>query len=210
MSRSAVFASGALALLLSLVSSAPCAAPLAAQETSAAEARAVPPASAAPTDEEVDRFMGWMGLVDAIPVIVRSQFEKTPALQKATAAQQACVTKILVPPMQAALRVNFRELLGNRDNYLGWEAFSATAGGKRMFAQVRAQVQTKLEGGAAPAKTAGAEDMSEEEMRDIMQFMLSPAAGILSKPFPDIDPPRAMLEALAEEVKTQCGLDVPV
>jgi hypothetical protein len=207
MSRSAFFSRGALALLLSLMS----AAPVAAQETpSAAEARPVAPASAALTDEDVDRFMGWMGLVDAIPVIVRSQFERTPALQKATDAQQACVTKILVPPMQAALRVNFRELLGNRDNYLGWEAFSSTAGGKRMFEQVRAQVQSKLNGGAAPAKSAGAEDMSEEEMRDIMQFMLSPAAGILSKPFPDIDPPRAMLEALADEVKTQCGLDVPV
>lgn len=206
MSRSAFFSCGALALLLSLMS----AAPIAAQDKSAAEARPVAPASAALTDEDVDRFMGWMGLVDAIPVIVRSQFERTPALQKATDAQQACVAKILVPPMQAALRVNFRELLGNRDNYLGWEAFSSTAGGKRMFAQVRAQLQTKLDGGAAPAKGAGAEDMSEEEMRDIMQFMLSPAAGILSKPFPDIDPPRAMLEALADEVKTQCGLDVPV
>lgn len=207
MNRSAVLACGALALLLSLMS----AAPIAAQETSSAtEARSVAPASTPLTDEEVDRFMGWMGLVDAIPVIVRSQFERTPALQKATDAQQACVTKILVPPMQAALRVNFRELLGNRDNYLGWEAFSSTAGGKRMFEQVRAQVQNKLNGGAAPAKDAGAEDMSEEEMRDIMQFMLSPAAGILSKPFPDIDPPRAMLEALADEVKTRCGLDVPV
>lgn len=207
MSRSAFFPCGALALLLSLMS----AAPLAAQETSsAADSRSVAPASAALTDEDVDRFMGWMGLVDAIPVIVRSQFERTPALEKATDAQQACVTKILVPPMQAALRVNFRELLGNRETYLGWEAFSSTAGGKRMFAQVRAQVQTKLDGAAAPAKGAGAEDMSEEEMRDIMQFMLSPAAGILSKPFPDIDPPRAMLEALADEVKTQCGLDVPV
>lgn len=206
MSRAVAFACGALALLLSLSF----AAPVAAQDKSAAEARPVAPASAALTDEDVDRFMGWMGLVDAIPVIVRSQFERTPALEKATDAQQACVTKILVPPMQAALRVNFRELLGDRETYLGWEAFSSTAGGKRMFAQVRAQVQTKLEGGAAPAKGAGAEDMSEEEMRDIMQFMLSPAAGILSKPFPDIDPPKAMLEALADEVKTQCGLDVPV
>lgn len=206
MSRAVAFACGALALLLSLSF----AAPVAAQDKSAAEARPVAPASAALTDEDVDRFMGWMGLVDAIPVIVRSQFERTPALEKATDAQQACVTKILVPPMQAALRVNFRELLGDRETYLGWEAFSSTAGGKRMFAQIRAQVQTKLDGGAAPAKGAGTEDMSEEEMRDIMQFMLSPAAGILSKPFPDIDPPKAMLEALADEVKTQCGLDVPV
>ncbi len=208
MSRSAFFSCAALALLLSLMFAAPLAA---AQETSsAAEARPAAPASAALTDEDVDRFMGWMGLVDAIPVVVRRQLEKTPALQNVTADQQACVAKILVPPMQAALRINFRELLGSRDNYLGWEAFSSTAGGKRMFAQVRAQVQTKLDGGAAPAKDAAVEDMSEEEMRDIVQFMLSPAAGILSKPFPDIDPPRAMLEALADEVKSQCGLDIPV
>jgi hypothetical protein len=189
-----------LMLLLSLLATAP----IAAQEPVAA------PAQAALTDEDVDRFMGWMGLVDAVPVIVRSQFDRTPALQKATEAQRECVMKILVPPMHAALRVNFRELLGDRVTYLGWEAFSSTAGGQRMFAQVRAQVQAKLEGGAVPAKVAGAEDMSEEEMRDIMQFMLSPAAAVLSKPFPEIDPPKAMLEALADEVKTQCGLDVPV
>jgi hypothetical protein len=207
MSRSAFFPCAALALLLSLMSSAP----LAAQETSsAAEARPVAPASAALTDEDVDRFMGWMGLVDAIPVIVRSQFDRLPTLQKADDAQRDCVTKVLLPPMQAALRVNFRELLGDRKTYLGWEAFSSTAGGKRMFAQVRAQVQAKLDGRAESPEDGQAEDMSEEEMRDIMQFMLSPAAGILSKPFPDIDPPKAMLEALADEVKTQCGLDVPV
>lgn len=206
MSRPAFFPHAAIALLLSFA----LAAPLAAQQTSAAESRPAAPATAAPSDEDVDRFMGWMGLVDAVPVIVRSQFDRTPALERATAAQRECAMKILVPPMHAALRVNFRELLGDRETYLGWEAFSSTAGGKRMFAQVRAQLQSKLDGGTESPVDARAEDMSEEETRDIMQFMLSPAAGILSRPFPDIDPPKAMLEALAGEVKTQCGLDVPV
>ncbi len=157
-------------------------------------------------DAEVDQFMGWMGLSETLPAIVRSEMKKRPALASLSDAQQTCMIEVLTPPMRDLLREAFRSLLEDRETFLGWSEFADSDMGRKLFAFVRSGVQAKVDGTSEPKPEAFFADIGEQDQLQMMRFMMSPAARILSKPFPDVQPPAGMMDALEQDARERCGL----
>lgn len=179
----------------------------AARDESAAVAAPAP--AAPPTDADVDQFVGWMGLGDAIPAILRTELAKVPEMRALSAQQQECMIDILRPPMRSMLRSSFRELLGEREIFLAWAEFVETDAGRKLFAFVRAGVEAKIKDEAAPDPAAFFADIGEKEQMQMAQFMMTPAAAVMNKPFPDMQPPAEMFEQFEQEARTRCGIDLP-
>lgn len=199
--------SGAIVFALSVPVSAPAhGADAARGESVAVEATA--PASP-PTDADVDRFVDWMGLGDAIPAILRTELAKVPEMRSLSAQQQECMIDVLRPPMRSMLRSSFRELLGEREIFLAWAEFVETDAGRKLFAFVRAGVEAKIKDQTAPDPAAFFADIGEREQMQMAQFMMTPAAAVMNKPFPDMQPPAEMLEEFEQEARTRCGIDFP-
>lgn len=182
------------------------AADVASGESVAVEA---PAPVAPPTDADVDRFVGWMGLGDAIPAILRTELAKVPEMRALSAQQQECMIDVLRPPMRSMLRTSFRELLGEREIFLAWAEFVETDAGRKLFAFVRAGVEAKIKDQAAPDPAAFFADIGEQEQMQMAQFMMTPAAAVMNKPFPDMQPPAEMFEQFEQEARTRCGIDLP-
>lgn len=182
------------------------AADVASGESVAVEA---PVPAAPPTDADVDRFVGWMGLGDAIPAILRTELAKVPEMQALSAQQQECMIDVLRPPMRSMLRSSFRELLGEREIFLAWAEFVETDAGRKLFAFVRAGVEAKIKDQAAPDPAAFFADIGEQEQMQMAQFMMTPAAAVMNKPFPDMQPPAEMFEQFEQEARTRCGISLP-
>lgn len=182
------------------------AAEVASGESVAVEA---PAPAAPPTDADVDRFVGWMGLGDAIPAILRTELAKVPEMRALSAQQQECMIDVLRPPMRSMLRSSFRELLGEREIFLAWAEFAETDAGRKLFAFVRAGVDAKLKDQAAPDPAAFFADIGEQEQMQMARFMMTPAAAVMNKPFPDMQPPAEMFEQFEQEARTRCGIDLP-
>ncbi len=162
-----------------------------------------------PTDADVDRFVGWMGLGDAIPAILRTELAKVPEMRALSAQQQECMIEVLRPPMRSMLRTSFRELLGEREIFLAWAEFVETDAGRKLFAFVRAGVEAKIKDQAAPDPAAFFADIGEQEQMQMAQFMMTPAAAVMNKPFPDMQPPAELFEQFEQEARTRCGIDLP-
>lgn len=182
------------------------AADVASGESVAVEA---PAPAAPPTDADVDRFVGWMGLGDAIPAILRTELAKVPEMRALSAQQQECMIEVLRPPMRSMLRTSFRELLGEREIFLAWAEFVETDAGRKLFAFVRAGVEAKIKDQTAPDPAAFFADIGEQEQMQMAQFMMTPAAAVMNKPFPDMQPPAEMFEQFEQEARTRCGIDLP-
>lgn len=182
------------------------AADVASGESVAVEA---PAPAAPPTDADVDRFVGWMGLGDAIPAILRTELAKVPEMRALSAQQQECMIDVLRPPMRSMLRSSFRELLGEREIFLAWAEFVETDAGRKLFAFVRAGVEAKIKDQAAPDPAAFFADIGEQEQMQMARFMMTPAAAVMNKPFPDMQPPAEMFEQFEQEARTRCGIDLP-
>lgn len=182
------------------------AADVASGESVAVEA---PAPAAPPTDADVDQFVGWMGLGDAIPAILRTELAKVPEMRALSAQQQECMIEVLRPPMRSMLRTSFRELLGEREIFLAWAEFVETDAGRKLFAFVRAGVEAKIKDQAAPDPAAFFADIGEQEQMQMAQFMMTPAAAVMNKPFPDMQPPAEMFEQFEQEARTRCGIDLP-
>lgn len=197
----------AVAALMLLIAVAPAGAaePTAPDVVPATEA--VPAAASTPlADADVDQFMGWMGLSDALPAIVRSEMKKRPALATLTDAQQGCMTELLAPPMRGMLREAFRSLIEDRETFLGWSEFADSEMGRKLFAFVRSGLQAKIDGTPEPKPEAFFAGISEQDQLQMMRFMMSPAARILAKPFPDVEPPAGMMDTLEQDARERCGV----
>lgn len=198
---------GAIAFALS----APVSAPAHAADVARGESVAVetPAPASPPTDADVDRFVGWMGLGDAIPTILRKELAKVPEMRALSAQQQECVIDLLGPPMRSMLRSSFRELLGEREIFLAWAEFVQTDAGRKLFAFVRAGVEAKINDQAAPEPAVFFADIGEQEQMQMAQFMMTPAAAVMNKPFPEMQSLTEMSEEFEQEARTRCGIDLP-
>ncbi|TKR33242.1 hypothetical protein FCE95_02735 [Luteimonas gilva] len=159
-----------------------------------------------PTDAEIAQVRDLLGFGPATTrAVVDGSFRQQPQFGKYDAKEQSCLIGALTPEVDAELRNAFKTLFADSETTGAWLRFGRTAGGDKFTGLMRAAVDAKLKGVAAPSPFSAIDQMSKAEQADISAFMQSPAAAVLKKDFPDMPMP----EAFGKRAAQRCGIEWP-
>lgn len=172
---------------------------------------ALPALAAPPSADQVRRIRQVLGFDLAMHAMLDKEIAKAAEQRKWDAGGRACVRDEIVPVLSDALDIAFADLFESSENAQAWLDFADKPAGRTMMEYVRADVAASVRGeGEKPDASALASQMSEEDQIEMLTFMLSPAAQVLQKQFPELDLPAERRDALQAKIRSTCGVEFDV
>lgn len=165
--------------------------------------------AAAPTDRQVVQVQQLLGFDEAFAQTMDQKFNQSPELARYSSRERSCVSGLVQPAFAGALNDSFRHLFGDGEVIEDWMRFAQTPGGSRFMEFVRSGVVATARNQPRPEPETFMQGMTPEQLDDVAQFMSSPSAAVLKRDFPEVDLSQDQQASLAQQVKSQCGVELP-